>query len=145
MARKQPTAAPLPRRPAKFMGRTVGSASQAGAVRRSQALLRLAAPVGRPRCARCRPRCNRPLQGVANVAEAVKEAGGQQRVVLVSSCLVRCAVRAVACYAMSCRVMPCRVAPTLLSGSPGRTRRVRAGASFCRLPAAGGAGGAWVA
>lgn len=30
-----------------------------------------------------------PPQGVANVAEAVKEAGGKQRVVLVSSCLVR--------------------------------------------------------
>ena len=30
-----------------------------------------------------------PRQGVANVAEAVKETGGQQRVVLVSSCLVR--------------------------------------------------------
>jgi hypothetical protein len=30
------------------------------------------------------------LQGVANVAEAAKELGGKQHVVLVSSCLVRC-------------------------------------------------------
>lgn len=41
--------------------------------------------------------CAPALQGVANVAEAVKEAGGQQRVVLVSSALVRCGAPGAIC------------------------------------------------
>lgn len=38
-------------------------------------------------------RCFGLLQGVANVADALKEQGGGQHVVLISSCLVRCGAR----------------------------------------------------